>query len=85
MGLTLQGSWLLPHPRTHHLLGAVTTFLVSPVQGELFVVHGVAGVEGAGQAGVRAVEHVQGGWHCDFHGPRWWHCRQSHKLGEHSG
>lgn len=77
-------SCLLPqphlHPRTHHLLRAVTTLLVSPVQRELFVVHCVAGVEGAGQAGIRAIEHIEGSRYCDFHVPPWWHCGQSHKL-----
>lgn len=72
----------MPHlcRRTHHLLGAVTAPLVGPVQGELFVVHCVAGVEGAGQAGIRAVEDIEGGRYCDFHAPPWWHCGQSHKL-----
>ena len=65
------------HPRAHHLLGAVVTLLVSPVQGKLFVVHGVAGVEGAGQAGIRAIEDVEGVRYCDFHAPPWWHCGQS--------
>ena len=44
------------------------------------MVHGVAGVEGAGQAGIRAIEDVEGGRYCDFHAPPWWHCGQSHKL-----
>jgi hypothetical protein len=69
-GLYLARSCLpQPVPQTHHLLRAVTTLLVSPVQGELFVVHGVAGVEGAGQAGIRAIEDVESVRDRDFHAP----------------
>lgn len=71
-----------PHlyPRTHHLLRAVITLLVGPVQRELFVVHCVAGIECAGQAGIRAIEHIEGSRYCDFHVLPWWHCGQSQKL-----
>lgn len=80
MGFILPPSPSRLLPRTHHLLGAVITLLVSPVQGELLVVHGVAGVEGAGQTGIGAIEDVEGGRYCDFHALPWWHCGQSHKL-----
>lgn len=44
------------------------------------MVHGVAGVEGTGQAGVRPIEDTESGGDCDFHAPSWGHCRQNHNL-----
>lgn len=61
--------------RTYHLLCAIVTLLVSPVKRELLVVHGVAGVEGTGQAGIGPIEDTKSGGRCDFHAPPRGHCR----------
>lgn len=50
------------------LLAAVLALPVRPVHGEQLVVHLVAGVEGAGQAGIRAIESGDSGRHGDLHG-----------------
>lgn len=44
------------------------------------MVHGVAGVEGTRQAGVRPIEDTKSGRGCDFHVPPWGHCRENHNL-----
>lgn len=44
------------------------------------MVHGVAGVEGTGQAGVGPIEDTESGGDCDFHAPSWGHCRQNRNL-----
>lgn len=53
------------------------------------MVHGVAGVEGTGQAGVGPIEDTESGGDCDFHAPSWGYCRQNHNpmrmLGDGAG
>lgn len=58
----------IPSPsRTHQLLRAVPALLVRPVEGELLVLHLVAGVEGAGELHGGAIQGIDGGGSHDLH------------------
>lgn len=68
--MMFDGSGLGPQPPaggTHQLLAALLTSLVCPVQGELFVLHFVAGVEGAGETHGCAIQGTDGRLCHDLH------------------
>jgi len=67
----------MPSPdETHQLLRAVPALLVCPVEGELLVLHLVAGVEGAGELHGRAIQGIDDGGSHDLHAQSRGRCRQ---------